>query len=106
MPTFEQTPRFIRDVKRLDSQSMQRFREIVLKQFVPDVDEGLFRSSLRVKQVLSAGKGAVVYEMTWAKDGRATFQYGEEIHKGVPHVVWRRVGTHSDLGLNRDRFNG
>ncbi len=31
--------------------------------------------------------------MTWAPNGRATFEYGEEI-RGEPHVVCRRIGTH------------
>jgi hypothetical protein len=33
--------------------------------------------------------------MTWAPDGRATWRYGAEQVPGVPHVVWRRVGTHA-----------
>ncbi|WP_267887199.1 hypothetical protein [Thermobifida halotolerans] len=33
--------------------------------------------------------------MTWAPDGRATWQYGEERVPGKPHVIWRRVGTHA-----------
>lgn len=35
-----------------------------------------------------------MFEMTWAPDGRATFEYGEEQTEGEPHVIWRRVGTH------------
>ncbi len=33
--------------------------------------------------------------MTWAPDGRATFEYGDEVQSGEPHVTWRRIGTHS-----------
>ena len=33
-----------------------------------------------------------VFEMTWAEDGRATWQYGEPIVEREPHVVWRRIG--------------
>jgi hypothetical protein len=29
-----------------------------------------------------------------APDGRATFQYGDEVQAGEPHIVWRRIGTH------------
>ena len=36
-----------------------------------------------------------VWEMTWAPDGRATFEYGNEVLAGEPHVIWRRIGTHS-----------
>jgi hypothetical protein len=32
--------------------------------------------------------------MSWAADGRATFEYGTEVIPGEPHVIWRRNGTH------------
>ncbi len=35
-----------------------------------------------------------IFEMTWAEDGRATFQYGDERVVGEPHVIWRRIGSH------------
>jgi hypothetical protein len=28
-------------------------------------------------------------------DGRATFEYGDEIQPGEAHIIWRRIGTHS-----------
>lgn len=99
MPTFEQTPRFLKDLKALDSRSLARFKQVVLEQFVPDVDAGQFRRTLRVKQVAGAPKGKTIFEMTWAFDGRATFEYGEEVKEGVTHVIWRRVGTHSSLNI-------
>ncbi|HEV7161625.1 MAG TPA: hypothetical protein VGN25_00075 [Solirubrobacteraceae bacterium] len=37
-------------------------------------------------------------EITFAPDGRATFEYGVEVMAGEPHVIWRRVGTHAVLG--------
>jgi hypothetical protein len=52
---------------------------------------GKFRAGLRVKAVHGA-QG--VFEMTWAPDGRTTFEYGEEQIRGKPHVIWRRVGSH------------
>ncbi len=36
--------------------------------------------------------------MTWAPNGRATFQYGDEATPGETHVIWRRIGTHDILG--------
>jgi hypothetical protein len=36
-----------------------------------------------------------IWEMSWAPDGRATFEYGDEVHAGQAHIIWRRVGTHS-----------
>jgi hypothetical protein len=35
-----------------------------------------------------------IWELTWAPDGRATFEYGDPVKKGHPHIRWRRVGTH------------
>jgi hypothetical protein len=32
--------------------------------------------------------------MTWAADGRATFEYGQEVRPGEAHIIWRRIGTH------------
>jgi len=29
-----------------------------------------------------------------APDGRATWQFGEEVVDGQPHIIWRRIGTH------------
>ena len=53
-----------------------------------------FPPGLRVKRV----QGAVgVWEITFAPDGRATFEYGPEIRPGEVHVIWRRVGTHDVL---------
>jgi hypothetical protein len=40
-----------------------------------------------------------VFEMSWANGGRATFEYGREIRAGEPHIIWRRVGTHSIFGI-------
>jgi hypothetical protein len=33
--------------------------------------------------------------MTWAADGRATFEHGPEQIAGEAHVRWRRIGDHS-----------
>ena len=64
-----------------------------VQQFVEDLqrDRG-FRKGLRVKGVQGA---TGIFEMTWAADGRATFEFGDEVTEGEPHVVWRRVGTHA-----------
>ncbi len=92
MPTFATTPRFRRDYARLTAVQQERFRKVVVTEFVPDADVGQFRPGLRVKGVQGAPG---VYEMTWAPDGRATWQYGAEQRSGTCHVIWRRVGTHA-----------
>ena len=50
------------------------------------------RKGLRVKRI--RGAAGEIWEMTWAPDGRATFQYGKERIPGEPHIIWRRIGTH------------
>lgn len=58
--------------------------------FDADLAKGNFRSSLGVKRV---GGTDSIFDMTWAPDGRATFQYGDSQGAGA-HVIWRRIGTH------------
>jgi hypothetical protein len=91
MPTFDLTDIFKKDLASLDQLDRQRFEKAV-RAFVEDLKAKRgFRPGLRVKGVQGA---TGVYEMTWAPDGRATFEYGEELRAGEPHVTWRRVGTH------------
>jgi hypothetical protein len=92
MPTFETLPRFTRDYAKLTPEQRTRFRKVLTESFIPDLaGDGSFRPGLRVKGVQAAPG---VFEMTWAPDGRATFQYGHEVRPGETHIVWRRVGTH------------
>jgi hypothetical protein len=90
MPTFAQTDRFRRDFANLTAEQRAAFRAAAAK-FVVDLEAGSFRPGLRVKGVQGA---AGVFEMTWADDGRATFEYGSAVREGETHVVWRRIGTH------------
>ncbi|MFD6417563.1 hypothetical protein [Streptomyces sp. NPDC060194] len=92
MPTFEVTPRFSRDFADLAPAQQRRFRRVVTEHFVPDLESGIFRPGLRIKGVQAAPG---VYELTWAPDGRATWAYGDQKIAGMPHVIWRRIGTHS-----------
>lgn len=93
MPTHAETDRFRRDFKELTRAEREAFRKAVAK-FLEDLPSGRFRKGLRIKRVQGTSG---IFEMTWAAGGRATFQYGEEIIEGEPHVVWRRVGTHAIL---------
>jgi hypothetical protein len=58
---------------------------------VEDWALGQLRAGLRVKRVRGT---AGVFELTWAPDGRATFEYGPEVREGEPHVIWRRISGH------------
>ncbi|MFN2615965.1 MAG: hypothetical protein ABR581_02450 [Thermoleophilaceae bacterium] len=91
MPTFARLPTFDRDWARLGPEERNRFRAAV-ERFVADLAAGRRpRNGLRVKPVAGAPG---VFEMTWAPNGRATWQYGEEVRSGEVHVIWRRIGTH------------
>lgn len=45
-----------------------------------------------------------LWEMSWAPDGRATFEYGDEVHPGQPHIIagWPGVAG-SPLGAVREQ---
>lgn len=91
MPTFERLASFLRDFDTLTpSQQAAFLRAVVL--FVADLRVGTgFRRSLRVKKMAGYDN---VWELTWAPDGRATFEYAEPVKEGHPRIRWRRVGTH------------
>lgn len=91
MPTYAWTTRFRSDYDALTPAQQAAFLAAIVH-FVEDLKTGRFRAGLRVKGIKGA-KG--VFEMTWADDGRATFEYGPPVKEGEPHVIWRRVGTHS-----------
>jgi hypothetical protein len=94
MPTYDVLERFFRDYERLTVEQRQDFLR-ARNQFVDDLKTGRgFRPGLRVKRVRGT---ADIWEMTWADDGRATWQYGPELTPGEPHIIWRRIGTHSIL---------
>jgi hypothetical protein len=90
VPTFAWSARFGADFEALSVDQQAVFLAPVAY-FVADLKTGAFRSSLRVKGVKGAAR---IFEMTWAADGRATFEYGSEITPGEIHIIWRRVGTH------------
>ena len=94
MPTYALTASFRRDFAELTPDQKAAFRRAVAH-FIQDQSAGRFRKGLRVKGVKGA-KG--IFEMTWADDGRATFQYGPSLIEGEVHVIWRRIGTHEIFG--------
>ena len=98
MPTHEEADQFLRDWARLSPDEQRQFREAVKKfcQDLRDLPRGQFRGGLRVKPMQDADG---IFEMTWEiKNGRATFEYGEELTERDPHVIWRRIGGHAIFG--------
>ena len=90
MPTRDVLASFWRDWGELAPEQQREFRK-ALRKFITDLRTGRFRAALRVKHVQGTDG---IFEMTWANDGRATFQYGKELKPGEPHIIWRRIGTH------------
>ena len=94
MPTHEELLSFWRDWDALTPDQQRLFRRAVAK-FVEDLGQRRpSRPGLRVKEVQGTDG---IFEMTWAGDGRATFQYGSAVEGDEPHIIWRRVGTHHVL---------
>ena len=91
MPTFSLTDRFRRDFAVLTAAEKAAFRAAAAK-LAADLPSQSFRPGLRARGVQGA---AGVFEMTWADDGRATFEYGSAVREGETHISWRRVGTHA-----------
>lgn len=92
MPTYAWLARFRADFEKLTPAQQAAFL-LAVGQFVEDLRSGRpFRKGLRVKGIQGAFG---IFEMTWAHDGRGTFEYGDEVVKGEAHVIWRRVGRHS-----------
>jgi hypothetical protein len=92
LPTFAWLARFGTDFDALSPTQQAAFLTAVT-QFVEDLRAGgRFRNGLRVKGIKGA---ASIFETTWADDGRATFEYGAPVTANEPHIIWRRVGTHT-----------
>lgn len=103
MPAHEEVDRFWRDYERLTPEQQQAFLSTVRK-FVADLRAGRqFRKGLRVKAVRGTD-GA--YEMTWADNGRATFQDGAPAHTAddlrpqPPLPSWLRSKASSERGAS------
>jgi hypothetical protein len=89
VPSHERARRFERDYRDLTPEQRRRFAT-AFRRFDEDLGKRRFRAGLRVRRV--EGTDAI-FEMTWAPDGRATFQYGQSHGQGA-QVIWRRIGTH------------
>ena len=93
MPTSELPDSVYAEYAKLSREQRRAFRR-ALARFIEALrnQPTMFPGALRVKGV-QGHPG--VFEMTFAPDGRATFEYGDELVAGEPHVIWRRVGDHS-----------
>ena len=94
MPTHDEDPRFWRDYTHLSAMERVLFAAAYKKMVVDIQSKQGFRAGLRVKDVQGSPG---VFEMTWAPDGRATFEYGTSPLPGDTHIIWRRIGSHDIL---------
>ncbi len=85
MPTFERLPRFDREFRKM-SRALQRAFLAMLPLFIEALRTSppTFPPTLRVKRVKGPDG---VWEVTFARDGRATFAYGDEVRPGEAHVI-------------------
>jgi len=90
MPTRETTEDFLRDFAQLTRLQREAFLA-ALQDFIADCDSGAFRASLRVHKL----KNKIIWSITWAGDGRATFRYDSARQKGKRHIIWLSIGTHA-----------
>jgi hypothetical protein len=91
VPTFGAYARSLREFADPTGAEKAAFRR-ARKLFVADLQAGRPpRAGIRVRDMATESG---VYELTWAPDGRATFEYGPPIHLGERHVIWRRIGGH------------
>ena len=94
MPTHDEDPGFWSDWARLTPEQHASFLRAI-REMVEDMKANRpFRAGLRVKHYQ---RRAGVYEMTWAKDGRALFKYRASQRPGDAHITWLRIGTHDIL---------
>jgi hypothetical protein len=93
--TWSASDRFQKDFAALSAGERAAFRHAVEKMVDDMKDGGPFRKGLRIKGVKAANG---IFEVTWADDGRATFEYGAQRREGQPHIVWRRIGHHNVFG--------
>ncbi|WIG60326.1 MAG: hypothetical protein OJF49_003074 [Ktedonobacterales bacterium] len=91
MPTYERTPEFLKDLALLTPGQRKQF-EAGVRALVEDLKANRpFRAGLRVKRF---HRRPNAFEMSWAGDGRALFEFGQSPIQGETHIIWLAVGTH------------
>lgn len=94
MPTYEARERFRRELAKLSPELRDAFRA-ARGDFIAAADSGVFPARLRVKRIKSVPG---MWEMSFAKDGRATFERETgTVEPGRVHIRWHRIGGHEVL---------
>lgn len=93
MPTYEVLAAFQRHYGKLDAAQKAAFRR-ALAVFIANLkDGGAFSPELRVHKLVNTE----IWSLTFAKDDRALFRYGERVAAGETHIIWEAIGTHADV---------
>ncbi len=92
MPKFDKETGFLAEYAKLSSQEKKQFRAAVRK-IIAALDAGKFPGPPLVQKMTDRD----VYEVRWAANGRATFQYKYDAALGENVVIWRRIGDHRVL---------
>jgi hypothetical protein len=93
MHISEAVAAFQRHFGKLDAAQKLAFRR-ALAVFIADLKAGgSFSPELRVHKLVNTE----IWSLTWAKDGRALFRYGEQVTPGETHIIWEAVGTHAEV---------
>ena len=93
MPTYEVLAAFQRHYGKLDAAQKAAFRR-ALAVFIANVkDGGPFSPELRVHKLVNTE----IWSLTFAKDGRALFRYGEKAAEGETRIVWEAIGTYAEV---------
>lgn len=93
MPTYEALAAFQRQYGKLDAAQKEAFRR-ALAVFIANLKaDGVFSPELRVHNLVNTE----IWSLTFSKDGRALFRYGEQIAEGEAHIVWEAIGAHADV---------
>jgi hypothetical protein len=92
MPTYESLAAFQRQWAKLDPAQRAAFRSAVAV-FIANLKAGEgFSPELRVHKLVNTE----IWSLSWARDGRALFRFGEEITPGEIHIIWEAIGTHAE----------
>jgi hypothetical protein len=92
MPTYESLAAFQRQWEKVDVQQRAAFRR-ALAMFIANLRAGTgFSPELRVHKIVNTE----IWSLTWAKDGRALFRYGNRIASGETYIIWEATGTHAE----------
>jgi hypothetical protein len=100
MPTYESVAAFQRQWSKLDAAQRAAFKH-ALAVFIANLRAsedalkvgGSFSPELRVHELANTE----IWSLTFARDGRALFRYGEEVTRGERHIVWEAIGDHDEV---------